>query len=111
MDVILSYNTLESLQLLDYNQIEKTEKLKPNCWLCTLIKEKYENKNVVFLGRDDKKRAEIQMSMELFNSLRSDPLFLLKSENLRRLRTIRKNSILDFLSTQGFNIIDNDLDN
>ena len=107
MKAILSYHASCGVELLTFS--EGKEILKKDCWLMNLINQKYDNTPVNFLGRDNLKRVEIEIDVELFNKLQNDPLFVMKAEKLRRLRTTRKD-ILDYLMTSSINTIDNDLD-
>jgi hypothetical protein len=107
MKVILSYHPSCACELI-YCKDGK-ELLKPNNWLSQLIGNIRNNGNVVFLGRDDKKRVEIQITLDCFTDIQHTPMFIMKAEKLRRLRTVRKD-FLEFLITPNVNIIDNDLD-
>jgi hypothetical protein len=107
MKAILSYHSSCGEELLELK--DGKEFLKNDCWLISLINDKYKGNTILFLGRDAKKRVEIEISIGLFADIQHDPMFIMKSEKLRRLRTTRKD-ILDFLMTSNINIIDNDLD-
>lgn len=107
MKAILSYHPSCGIELLTFS--DGKEVLKKDCWLINLINQKYDSKPITFLGRDTIKRVEIEMNIDLFTKIQHDPLFVMKAEKLRRLRTTRKD-VLDFLMTSNINLIDNDLD-
>lgn len=107
MKAIISYHPSCGPQLLTFK--DKKEVLRSDSWLVKLIDKKYESKPVTFLGRDEIKRIEIEMDVHLFTRLRQDPMFIMKAEKLRRLRTTRRD-VLDYLMTSDINLIDNDLD-
>lgn len=107
MKAILSYHPSCGVELLTFENGE--EVLKKDCWLINLINEKYGERPILFLGRDTQKRVEIEMNIDLFTKIQHDPMFIMKAEKLRRLRTTRKD-LLDFLMNSNINLIDNDLD-
>ena len=107
MKAIVSYHSSCGPQLLTFK--DKQEVLRSDSWLVKLINKKYESKPITFLGRDDIKRIEIEMNVDLFKQLQQDPMFIMKAEKLRRLRTTRRD-VLDYLMTSDINLIDNDLD-
>lgn len=107
MKAILSYHPSYGPQLLTLK--DRVEVLRTDSWLVKLISKKYESKPITFLGRDDLKRVEIEMDVNLFKQLQQDPLFVMEADKLRRLRTTRVD-FLDFLLTSDVNLIDNDLD-
>mgnify|MGYP003480381073 CR=1 FL=1 len=108
MKAILSYAPQCGIELLTPKNGELY--LRKDSWLMMLIEKKYNGETIKYLGRDNIGRVEIEMNVMLFKKLQNDPLFIMKSENLRRLRTSRL-SILDYLMTREVNLIDNDLDN
>lgn len=107
MKAILSYHPSCSIELLEFS--EGMEVLRKDSWLMNLINKKYDNKPITFLGRDNINRLEIEMNISLFQELQQDPLFVMKAEKIRRLRTTMLD-LLDYLTNSNINIIDNDLD-
>lgn len=107
MKAILSYHPSCGTELLTFS--DGKEVLRKDSWLIRLINEKYEKADIMFLGRDNQKRVEIEMNVDLFTKIKQEPMFIMKAEKLRRLRTTRKD-VLDFLMSSNINLIDNDLD-
>jgi len=86
-------------------------------WLYDLAKKYYAtdtDKYISLFGFDNLKRIEIMISVCLFDQLKIDPVFIMKAENLRRVRTIKLNpskmtDILEYLC-YPISQFDNDLD-
>lgn len=87
-------------------------------WLYELAK-KYmptqTDNHISLIGLDESKRIEIMISVYLFEEIKSDPVFIMRAENLRRLRTIKKKeevgtNILEILCYPTLRNFDNDLD-
>ena len=57
MKAILTYAACRGTELLYCEN--RTEKLKHDSWLAKLIRDKYEDKLIVFLGKNDKKRVDL----------------------------------------------------
>lgn len=87
-------------------------------WLYELAKKyvPYEtDKQISLIGLDNLKRIEIMISVNLFEQLKNDRVFIMKAENLRRLRTIKKDKtkgthVLEYLCYPTLKEFDNDLD-
>jgi hypothetical protein len=105
MEVILSY-----APQIGFERVVNSETvLDTNNWLSMLIKKHFNKDYLEYLGRDELKRIELCVPLSVFETLKNDPLFIMKAETLRRLRTTRKD-VLDYLMTSNINLIDNDLD-
>lgn len=87
-------------------------------WLYDLAKKYRPNDTdeyIKLIGLDNSKRIEIEVSVHLFNQLKTDPVFVMKAENLRRLRTSKyegskfDNILLEYL-VFPISDFDNDLD-
>ena len=109
MKLIMTYGLAE--QSL-YNRENNTS--IEGSWLWGLAKKYMPNNtenHISLVGLDEKKRIEIMISVSLFEQLKYDTLFILKAENLRRLRTTKNTqTILEHLCYPLLKEFDNDLD-
>ncbi len=112
LKLIMSYGLAE--QSL-YNR-ENNTSIKGS-WLYDLAK-KYvptdTDKHISLVGLDSIKRIEVMVSIYLFNELKNDPVFIMKAENLRRLRTekidkSKHRQLIEYLC-YPISHFDNDLD-
>ena len=111
--LIMSYSLSEHSL---YNR-ENNTSIKGS-WLYELAKKyvPYEtDKQISLVGLDKLKRIEIMISVNLFEQMKNDRVFILKAENLRRLRTVKKDQskgtcILEYLCYPTLQTFDNDLD-
>ena len=114
MQVILSYSP-EQISITDFSQSEGKEVLRKQGWLWQSITKHLTNdtllKQVCFLGRDDKRRIEIAMPLYLFDLLKNEPLFVMNSDALRRLRCSGARSLIEYVASPRICApFDNDLD-
>ena len=101
---------------VDYTRlIDGKEQIRKDCWLYKLVedfvgKDKITENNFSFLGRDTIHRLEFATTDTVFSWLKVQPLFILKAEELRRLRYDGHPSLLHYLCTPMLIVFDNDLD-
>ncbi len=107
--IILTYGLAE--QSL-YNR-ENNTSIKGS-WLYELAKKYAPNKTeekISLIGLDTFKRIEIRVSVSLFEQLKNDPVFILRAENLRRIRSDNMPiTLLEYLINPRMRKFDNDLD-
>lgn len=111
--LVMSYSLAEKSL---YNRKNNTS--IEGSWLYELAKKyvPYEtDKQISLIGFDSLKRVEIMISVNLFEQLKNDSVFIMHAENLRRLRTIKKDTnkskdILEYLCYPTLMSFDNDLD-
>lgn len=99
----------QSLYNRDYNTSIK------GSWLYNLAKKIFPSNtdsHISLIGLDEDKRIEISVSLALFERIRGEPEFMLKAENLRRLRSYPAEgmTVLETLCQQKLADFDNDLD-
>lgn len=108
--IILTYRPIEAAFM--FVNDEKVIGIK---WLYNLAKELRScdtDNHIKFIGQDEKKRVEVDVSIMLFEALKTNPLFIQKTENLRRVRSKTNGSSMHVLEAICFPIsdFDNDFD-